>query len=83
MWKHRALILNHYTFEELTENIVVDENNGINDYIDFKHEPYNDPTENNSTASRLAKNYTYSKDEFKVIGIRAFLSTHIREILSV
>ena len=82
MWKHKSSILNQQTFKELTQNIVLDENKGIIEYIDFKHEPTLEITEHN-TASKLEKNYTYSREEFKVIRIRAFLSEHIREILSL
>ena len=61
MWKHRILILNHHK--------------GKTEFINFKPESSNEPCETNNTASRLAKNYTYSKEEFNVISIRAFLST--------
>ena len=66
--KYKSTISNHYI--------------NSRNYFNVKQGPIFESPKN-STALWLAKMYTYCKKEFEVISIRAFLSEHIREILSI
>ena len=69
IWKYRDLIFTYHKSKP--------------DFINLKHEASNESSNSNDTAIRLAEKCSpYDKEEFKVISIRAFISTHMRELFT-